>query len=84
MAGSKSVLIPENNTQKHQKTFSITALLWPSGSYYEILHYSAEARTGDDVFHILQLIQRAVACPRVIGGVAQLNAGLALRLAIGD
>lgn len=40
----------------------------------EILHYSAEATTGDDVFHILQLIQRAVACPRVIGGVAQLNA----------
>jgi DNA-binding CsgD family transcriptional regulator len=40
----------------------------------EILHYSAEATTGDDVFHILQLIQRAVACPRVIGGVAQLTA----------
>jgi DNA-binding CsgD family transcriptional regulator len=40
----------------------------------EILHYSAEATTGDDVFHILQLIQRTVACPRVIGGVAQLTA----------
>jgi len=40
----------------------------------EILHYSAEATTGDDVYQVLQLIQRAVACPRVIGGVAQLTA----------
>ncbi len=40
----------------------------------EILHYSAEARTGDDVYRILQLIQRTVACPKVIGGVAQLTA----------
>lgn len=40
----------------------------------EILHYAAEAITGDDVYHVLQLIQKAVACPRAIGGVAQLNA----------
>jgi LuxR family transcriptional regulator, quorum-sensing system regulator CviR len=40
----------------------------------EILHYSSEAATGDDVHHILQLIQRAVACQKVIGGVAQLTA----------
>ena len=40
----------------------------------EILHYSAEATTGDDVYHVLQLIQRAVACQNVIGGVAQLTA----------
>jgi len=40
----------------------------------EILHYSAMATTGDDVYQILQLIQRAVACPKVIGGVAQLTA----------
>ena len=40
----------------------------------EILHYAAEATTGDDVYQVLQLIQKAVACPRVIGGVAQLNA----------
>ena len=40
----------------------------------EILHYSSEATTGDDVHHILQLIQQAVACPKVIGGVAQLTA----------
>lgn len=40
----------------------------------EILHYSAGASTGDDVYQILQLIQRAVACPKVIGGVAQLTA----------
>jgi DNA-binding CsgD family transcriptional regulator len=40
----------------------------------EILHYSAEATTGDDVHQVLQLIQRAVACPKVIGGVAQLTA----------
>ena len=39
----------------------------------EILHYSAEATTGGDVYRVLQLIQRAVACPRVIGGVAQLS-----------
>jgi len=39
----------------------------------EILHYAAEATTGDDVYRVLQLIQRAVACPRVIGGVAQLS-----------
>jgi DNA-binding CsgD family transcriptional regulator len=39
----------------------------------EILHYSLEAKTGDDVYQVLQLIQRVVACPRVIGGVAQLN-----------
>lgn len=40
----------------------------------EILHYAAEATTGDDVYQVLQLIQKAVACPRVIGGVAKLNA----------
>jgi len=40
----------------------------------EILHYSGEATTGDDVCQVLQLIQKAVACPRVIGGVAQLSA----------
>jgi LuxR family transcriptional regulator, quorum-sensing system regulator CviR len=39
----------------------------------EVLHYAAEATTGDDVYYLLQLLQRAVACPRVIGGVAQLN-----------
>lgn len=39
----------------------------------EILHYSAEATTGDDVYQVLQLIQRAVACSKVIGGVAQLS-----------
>ncbi|MCX5721699.1 MAG: LuxR C-terminal-related transcriptional regulator [Nitrospirae bacterium] len=39
----------------------------------EILHYSMDARTGDDVQHILQLLQRTVACPRVIGGVARLT-----------
>jgi DNA-binding CsgD family transcriptional regulator len=39
----------------------------------EILHYSLEATTGDDVYQVLQLIQRAVACPKVIGGVAQLS-----------
>ena len=39
----------------------------------EVLHYSAEATTGDDVHKVLQLIQRTVACPRVIGGVAQLS-----------
>lgn len=42
-------------------------------SVVEILHSSAEATTGDDVSRVLQLIQRAVACPRVIGGVAQLS-----------
>ena len=31
-------------------------------------------RRGDDVYQVLQLIQRAVACPKVIGGVAQLTA----------
>jgi len=40
----------------------------------EILHYSAEATTGDDVYRVLQLIQRTVACQKVIGGVAQLTA----------
>jgi len=40
----------------------------------EILHYSAMATTGEDVYQILQLIQRAVACPKVIGGLAQLTA----------
>lgn len=40
----------------------------------EILHYSAEATTGDDVHQVLQLIQKAVACSKVIGGVAQLTA----------
>lgn len=39
----------------------------------EIMHYSTEAKTGDDVYQILRLIQRVVACPRVIGGVARLN-----------
>jgi DNA-binding CsgD family transcriptional regulator len=39
----------------------------------EILHYSVEARTVEDVYQVLQLIQRVVTCPRVIGGVVQLN-----------
>jgi DNA-binding CsgD family transcriptional regulator len=39
----------------------------------EILHYAVQATTGDDVYHVLQLIKHLVACPRVIGGVAQLN-----------
>lgn len=39
----------------------------------EIVHYACEASTGDDVYHVLQLIQKAVACPKVIGGVAQLS-----------
>lgn len=39
----------------------------------EIMHYSIEAKTGDDVYQVLRLIQRVVACPRVIGGVARLN-----------
>ena len=39
----------------------------------EVLHYSAEATTGDDVHKVLQLIQRTVACPKVLGGVAQLT-----------
>jgi DNA-binding CsgD family transcriptional regulator len=38
----------------------------------EILHYTAEATTGDDVYRILQLVRRTVACPQAIGGVAQL------------
>lgn len=42
-------------------------------SVLEILHYSTEARTGDDVYLVLQLIQRVVACPRVIGGIARLK-----------
>lgn len=43
-------------------------------SVVEILHYSAEATTGDDVYHVLQLIKQAVACPKVIGGVVGLTA----------
>ncbi len=39
----------------------------------EILHYAVEATTGEDVYQVLQLIQKAVSCPRVIGGVAQLT-----------
>lgn len=39
----------------------------------EILHYSVEATTVEDVHQVLQLIQRLVTCPRVIGGVARLN-----------
>ncbi|BCA55734.1 Transcriptional regulator [Nitrospira sp. KM1] len=40
----------------------------------EVLHHALDASTGDDVYHLLQLIQQAVDCPRVIGGVAQLTA----------
>jgi DNA-binding CsgD family transcriptional regulator len=40
----------------------------------EILHYAGEATKGDDVYHVLQLIQKAVLSPRAIGGVVQLNA----------
>lgn len=39
----------------------------------EILHYTMQATTGTDVHHLLQLVQRTVAAPLVIGGVAQLN-----------
>lgn len=40
----------------------------------EILHYSISATTGDDVYQVLQLLKKAVACPKVIGGVARLTA----------
>lgn len=40
----------------------------------EILHYTLEATTGEDVQQILRLLQRALACPQVIGGVAQFTA----------
>ena len=39
----------------------------------EVLHYSMDATTGEDVYQILQMIQQVVSCPRVIGGVVQLN-----------
>ncbi|ULA64185.1 MAG: Transcriptional regulator (Modular protein) [Nitrospira sp.] len=39
----------------------------------EILHYSITATTGDDVHQVLTLLKKAVACPKVIGGVAQLT-----------
>ncbi|ALA56953.1 helix-turn-helix transcriptional regulator [Nitrospira moscoviensis] len=37
----------------------------------EILHYTMEAKTGEDVHRILQLLQEAVPCTRVIGGIAE-------------
>ena len=40
----------------------------------EILHYATEATKGDDVHHVLQLMQKAVLSPRAIGGVVELNA----------
>lgn len=42
-------------------------------SVLEILHYSVAASTGDDVHHVLLLLKKAIACPNVIGGVAQLT-----------
>lgn len=39
----------------------------------EVLHYSLRATNGSDVHHLLDLIQRTIACSRVIGGIAQLN-----------
>jgi LuxR family transcriptional regulator, quorum-sensing system regulator CviR len=39
----------------------------------EILHRTMEATTGEDVHHVLRLLQRALACPKVIGGVAEFN-----------
>lgn len=42
-------------------------------SVLEILHYSVAATTGNDVLHVLQLLKETVACPKVIGGVAELT-----------
>ncbi len=39
----------------------------------EILHHTMAAKTGEDVHHVLRLLQRALACPRVIGGVAEFS-----------
>lgn len=39
----------------------------------EVLHYSMRVTSGSDVYHLLELIQRTIACSRVIGGIAQLN-----------
>lgn len=39
----------------------------------EFLHYAPHARTVDATRQLLQLIQRVVACPGVIGGVVRLN-----------
>ncbi len=39
----------------------------------EVLHYAMRATSGADVHQLLQLIKGAVACSRVIGGIAQLN-----------
>ncbi|MDH4328789.1 MAG: LuxR family transcriptional regulator, partial [Nitrospira sp.] len=36
----------------------------------EILHYTMEASTDEDVHRILQLLQQAIPCTKVIGGVA--------------
>jgi DNA-binding CsgD family transcriptional regulator len=73
-----------NPQPPHQQSLGKTPRRFPSEIFedltkreiqnvVEILHYSAEATTGDDVYRVLQLIQRTVACPRVIGGVAQLS-----------
>lgn len=75
----------DNTRTPQQQSLSIQPRRFPSEIFedltkreiqnvVEILHYTAEATTGDDVYRILQLIQRAVACPKVIGGVAQLTA----------
>jgi len=37
----------------------------------EIFHYTMEATTGEDVHRILQLLQQALPCTKVIGGVAE-------------
>lgn len=39
----------------------------------EILHHTMHATTGTAVHHLLQLIQRVIASPLVIGGIAQLT-----------
>ncbi len=39
----------------------------------EILHHTMEATTGEDIHHVLRMLQRALACPRVIGGVAEFS-----------
>ena len=42
-------------------------------SVLEVLHCTIQATTGVDVHRLLQLVQRVIASPFVIGGVAQLN-----------
>ncbi len=41
----------------------------------EIVHYAGQAKTDEDVSHVLHLFKRLLPCPNIIGGIVRISSG---------